>query len=382
MARVLHFYKTALPDTVGGTEQVINQLARTSSRHGFDATVLALTRRAAADIVRYEGYDVHRVPLDVELASTGCSLAVVRHFRELADAADLVHYHFPWPFMDMVHFLVRTRKPSLVTYHSDIVRQRALLHLYRPLQTRFLASVDRVVATSPNYLATSKVLRKLGDKVAVVPIGIDRPDTLRPDTAGPDAACLDFWRQRLGERFFLFCGVFRYYKGLHILLDAAVGADYPIVLIGAGPIEAALRAQAARLGLGNVHFLGHLPEVDKLALLTLCHGVVFPSHLRAEAFGVSLLEGAMYGKPMISSEIGTGTTFVNIHGETGLVVPPGDPTALRAAMDWLWNDPALAGAMGGRAAARHQALFTGERMTAAYAGLYRELLDRKAGGQS
>ena len=79
-------------------------------------------------------------------------------------------------------------------------------------------------------------------------------------------------------------------------------------------------------------FLGAIPDEDKVALLTLCYGVVFPSHLRAEAFGVSLLEGAMFGKPMISSEIGTGTSHVNVGGVTGLVVPPGDSAALRAAL--------------------------------------------------
>jgi glycosyltransferase involved in cell wall biosynthesis len=74
--------------------------------------------------------------------------------------------------------------------------------------------------------------------------------------------------------------------------------------------------------------------------------VAFPSHLRSEAFGISLLEGAMYGKPMISSEIGTGTTYINIDQQTGLVVPPSDPQALREAMRTLWDDPQLAQEMG------------------------------------
>ncbi|PKD78411.1 glycosyltransferase, partial [Escherichia coli] len=107
------------------------------------------------------------------------------------------------------------------------------------------------------------------------------------------------------------------------------GANYPIVIVGAGPIESELREQAQNLGLKNVHFLGALPDEDKSALLTLSYGIVFPSHLRSEAFGISLLEGAMYRKPMISSEIGTGTTFINVNDQTGLVIPPSDPSALR-----------------------------------------------------
>ena len=127
------------------------------------------------------------------------------------------------------------------------------------------------------------------------------------------------------------------------------GLEYPIVIAGAGEIENSLRAQAKRLGLRNVHFLGQISDADTAALLTLCHALVFPSHLRSEAFGVSLLEGAMYGKPMISSEIGTGTSFVNAAGRTGVVVPPGQTDALREAMRYLWVHTAEATRMGTRA---------------------------------
>jgi rhamnosyl/mannosyltransferase len=86
----------------------------------------------------------------------------------------------------------------------------------------------------------------------------------------------------------------------------------------------------------------------------------------------------MYGKPMISSEIGTGTTYINVHGETGLVVPPSDHDALRAAMQRLWNDPRMAREMGQRAEARYWQLFTSAQMADNYARLYQELVARKA----
>src|SRR4051812_23759578 len=129
----------------------------------------------------------------------------------------------------------------------------------------------------------------------------------------------------------------RYYKGLHILLEAVQGTGYPVVIVGSGPVERELKEHAARLRLKHIHFPGVLSEEDKVALLRLCYAVAFPSHLRSEAFGISLLEGAMYGKPMISSEIGTGTSYVNEHRHTGLVVPPGDPVAFREAMRRLWD---------------------------------------------
>jgi glycosyltransferase involved in cell wall biosynthesis len=366
--RVLHFYKTAFPDTMGGVEQVINQIARGSTRLGVTTEVLSLTPDRLARTVEIDGYLAHRARLDLQIASTGFSVSAFLRFSQLARQADVIHYHFPWPFMDLVHFATRVNKPSVVTYHSDIIRQKHLLTLYRPLKRRFLSSVDRIVATSPNYLATSDVLSRFPDKVRVIPIGLDKQSY-----PAIDPERMRYWRSRFGERFFLFVGVIRYYKGLHILIEAARGSSYPIVIVGAGPIEDELKKQAASLGVTNIHFLGHLPDPDKVALLTLCHAVVFPSHLRSEAFGVSLLEGAMYGKPLISSEIGTGTTFINIGGETGIVVPPGDPQALRGAMDALWQDDALAARMGCKAEERYWNHFTAEQMAHSYVNLYREL---------
>lgn len=374
--RVLHFYKTSFPDTMGGVEQVINQLAKGASRLGIDVDVLSLTPDRLARTVEIDGYMAHRARLDLQVASTGFSVSAILRFAQLARKADIVHYHFPWPFMDVVHFATQIRKPAVVTYHSDVIRQKRLLMLYRPLRQRFLASVDRIVATSPNYLASSDVLDKFSEKVSVIPIGLDK--SAYP---GPTSDRVEYWRERLGDKFFLFVGVIRYYKGLHILVEAARGTDYPIIIVGAGPIENELKEQAAQLGVHNIQFLGHLPEEDKVSLLMLCYGVVFPSHLRAEAFGISLLEGAMYGKPMISSEIGTGTTFVNINGETGLVVPPGDPIALRQAMKELWDNPDRAAAMGVQAEMRYREYFTADRMVHAYVDLYSDLLKQRRAGK-
>lgn len=354
---------------MGGTEQVINQLAMGANQFGVSTDVLSLTRQRVPRSVEINGYRAHRVGCNLEIASTGFSVAAFSYFAQLAKKADIIHYHYPWPFMDMVHFATNLKKPTIVTYHSDIIRQAKLLRFYKPLQKRFLTSVDRIVATSKNYLATSLELANYMGKTSVIPIGLDRASYPQPS---PDR--LKYWRDRFANtKFYLFIGVLRYYKGLHILLEAAQGLDYPIIIVGAGPIERELKIQAAQLGLTNIHFLGYLPDEDKVALLTLCYAVVFPSHLRSEAFGISLLEGAMYGKPMISSEIGTGTTFVNIGNETGIVVPPSDPLSLRQAMRYLWENPAEATAMGLRAEQRYWHHFTAEQMVRSYVNLYAEM---------
>ncbi|SEL45897.1 MULTISPECIES: glycosyltransferase family 4 protein [Pseudomonas] len=374
MIKVLHFFKTYYPETMGGIEQVIFQIAEGCVSHGFESEVLYLSDCGAARNEVVGHHLTHRSKLDLHVASTGFSLSAFKDFAELARQADIVHYHFPWPYMDLVHFASRLRKPTVVSYHSDIVKQKFLLKLYQPLMNRFLSSVDSIVASSPNYAQSSPVLTRFEDKVRIIPYGLDRETYPTPSPAK-----LEYWRGLLGSRFFLFVGALRYYKGLDYLLEAAKRTQLPVVILGGGHLEAELKAQAAQLGLSNVHFLGGLPDEDKAALLQLCYAFVFPSHLRSESFGISLLEGAMYGKPMISCEIGSGTTFINIADETGLVVPPCDAVALAHAMMTLWQSPEQANQMGQRAMYRYEQIFSSRSMASAYADLYRELLKRPEG---
>ena len=133
MIKVLHFFKTYYPETMGGIEQVIFQLAEGSARHGIHAEVLSLSPRGAARNETVGKHVAHRSKLDLHVASTGFSLSAIKDFVELAKDADIIHFHFPWPYMDLVHFATRLRKPTVVSYHSDIVKQKTLLKLYKPL---------------------------------------------------------------------------------------------------------------------------------------------------------------------------------------------------------------------------------------------------------
>lgn len=371
MIKVLHCYKTYYPDTFGGIEQVIYQLAEGGVKEEILSKVFTHSPAFNDNESQLAHHSVYRVKTFLELASTPFSYSAIREFRKLAESADVIHYHFPYPFMDFLHFAAGINKPSVVSYHSDIVKQKMLLKLYTPLMNRFLSNVDRIVAASPNYVESSPILQQYKDKVEVIPYGLDKKFY-----HNNDSAVLQKWQTRFPNGFFLFIGTFRYYKGLHILIEAARNSVYPIVVVGAGPIEAELKSQAQRLGVDNIHFLGALEDNDKSALLQLCTCLVFPSHLRSEAFGISLLEGALYSKPLISSEIGTGTTFINIDGVTGLVVPPSDPVALRTAMDKIWSDPLLAERYGAAAQQRFESLFTAEKMIQSYTKLYKSLLNK------
>ena len=367
--RVLHFFKTYYPDTTGGIEQVIFQLCQGSRSLGVEGQVLTLSPNPSPARLQVADHQVTRVKENFNLASTGFSLKAFSQFKEMAAEADLVHFHFPWPLMDLVHFATRHGRPTVLSYHSDIIKQRSLLKLYSPLMNLFLKSMDRILVASPNYLDSSETLQPFIHKITVVPYGLDQ-------SAYPTitAEKQQHWRQRVPEKFFLFVGVLRYYKGLDSLLSAMEGVDYPVVILGGGPQEQELKSQAEKLQLRNVLFLGRLDDEDKACLLQMCYALVFPSHLRSEAFGISLLEASMYSKPMISCEIGTGTTFVNIDGETGLAVPPENPQALREALRRLWDNPEEAARFGTQARARFEALFTAQRMCERTVEVYRQLV--------
>jgi O-antigen biosynthesis rhamnosyltransferase len=363
---VLHLYKDALPFSEGGVEQVIHSIASRSATLGCVSSVATtVSRRTDSGVHRISGgtYTIEGFYRTVSLASCPGSWPMLLAYPRLIANIDLVHIHFPWPFADIVHLLRGDGKPFVVTYHSDVVRQRLLGSAYAPLRDALLKKARAIVCTS-------SVLARFSDTTHVIPIGIADPLALpRPQDEPTFTAPLP-------EKFFLFVGVLRYYKGLHTLLEAITGTNINLVIAGDGPMRPALERQAAATGSRQVRFLGAVSDIQKHWLYSRCSGFVFPSHLRSEAFGVSLLEAAAHGRPLICCEIGTGTTLINQHGETGVVVPPSSAGALREAMTKILRDSASAERMGAAARARYLANFTADRMVTAYEAVYLEALAR------
>jgi rhamnosyl/mannosyltransferase len=110
-------------------------------------------------------------------------------------------------------------------------------------------------------------------------------------------------------------------------------------------------------------------------LIRHCRMIVLPSVTPAEAFGQVLLEGLYFGKPLISTELGTGTSVVNRHKVTGLVVKPGCSRSLASAVDCLLFDPGLAEQFGRNARIHYETRFSARIQGEKYLALYRTLLD-------
>ena len=384
---ILQIYKDYYP-VLGGIENHVRDLSEALAALGHRVTVLTTSLDQHTHIERpCTGLMVIKAARAAHLASTPISFEQLRWARRLR--ADVAHLHFPYPPGDLAYLALRARPPLVITYHSDIVRQQMLLRAYGPLLKRTLRRAARIIATSPNYVISSRWLRRHAAKCVVVPLGIDIERFAPVDHRPPITDHRRSQIPNLGSRFsvlgsaisapdlplLLFVGRLRYYKGLHVLLEAMPSIPARLLISGSGPEQAQLAAQAAGLGIAErVHFLGDIPDEHLPALYQAADVFVLPAHLRAEALGLAQIEALASGIPCVSTELGTGTSFANLHGETGLVVPPGDAVALAQAINTLLADPELRQRMGAAGRRRVAELFSRQRMVAGNEAVYREAI--------
>ena len=377
--RILHLYK-AYPPVWGGIEGNVELLARGQAKRGHEVTVLTTVDGDDSESLE-DGVRVLRCRRLLELRSTPFSWSWIR--RLLGERPDVAHLHMPYPFGSLTQLLAGRSRTTVVTYHCDIVKQRYLGALYRPLQRSVLRRVDRILVTNPRLSASSPVLTGLGgpDRRTVVPLGIElaaNPD-LDAASALPEA---ELPKDLPTEPFVLFVGRFRHYKGLPYLLRAM--AELPArhaVLVGDGPLRPELEQLVDHLGLrGRVLFVGSVDEATKQALYRRAALLVLPSVDRSEAFGLVLVEAMAAGLPVVSTEVGTGTSWVNVDGVTGFVVPPRDPQRLAGTVETLLGDDELRRELGRNARQRAESELDAELMIERTLKVYAEVLEAAGPG--
>ncbi len=373
--KVLQFSKF-FPPIFGGIETVTWELAE--GLHGAGVTVDVLCANQALRTVREQapaGYGIVRAGSWGQLLSTSMAPSMVLEMWRRRHAQDIVHVHMPDPMAAVSLWAARPTARIVVHWHSDVIRQRRALALYRPLQDWLLARADAVIATSEAYALASGPLARWLDKVRVVPIGMSDN---RPQACTRRAADL---RQRMRGRHFVFAlGRMTYYKGFEVLIEAAkqLPDDCAVIIGGDGELLDEYRHRVARAGLGGkVQLPGHIPDDELASYFEACDVFCMPSTQRAEAYGVAMLEAMALGRPVVASDIvGSGVPWVNRHGLTGLNVPVGDADALAVALRRLLTDEPLRQTLGRGARRRYEEEFGAARMTERVLSLYRELLPR------
>lgn len=361
------------PPVMGGIESVAWELTEGLNRAGIPTGVLCSHQQWRGVHERApSGYGIWRAGSLGRLLSTSIAPPVVPLLAKLVSQVDIVHLHMPDPMAAAALWLVRPRCKVVVHWHSDVVRQRRAMRLYEPLQRWVLKRADAVIATSPPYVESSEPLRSWVHKVKVVPIGIsdNRPEACSEKVMG-------LRRQFGGRRMVLALGRMTYYKGFAVLIDAArhLPEDCSVIIGGDGELLERYRNQVKRGGLdGKVHLPGHIQDGLLASYFQACDVFCMPSIVRAEAYGVAILEAMVMGKPVVASDIpGSGVPWVNLHGQTGLNVPVGDARELAEVLTSLLKDDNLRRRLGDNGRRRYEACFTAEAMTRGVIDLYKQL---------
>ena len=375
--RVVHVYKDYEPPVFGGIEHTLRLLSEGLAAQGVEVTVLCSSDSPRTKVERVGGVQVVRAATFGRIARTPVSPSLVAWIRRLHP--DVLHFHHPNPAGEVACLLARPRCPVVVTYHCDIVRQKHLLKLYRHPLRWFLRRADRILVTSPGTLEKNELLAPHVARCEVLPLGIRATDLAETDRSRAVAERLR--RSHPGPRI-LFVGRMRPYKGLPVLIDAISRVEGTLLLVGRGEMEGVIRGTIQHGGMeGRVILAGDVPAEDLPGYYAAADLFVLPSLDRSEAFGIAMVEAMHCGLPVISTAVGTGTSYVNQDGVTGIEVPPGDAEALARAMRRVLGDPEMAKAMG-RAARERARMFTETAMVDRTARVYEELLaSRRDGGK-
>ena len=365
--RVLHVGKF-YPPVSGGMERVL-QLVCDGEKSEVETSVLvAGTERRT---VRETIGDV-RVTRAASIGMAG-SVAVCPTLPLLLsrERADVIVIHEPNPMALLAYALVRPPGKLIVWFHSEVVREPWKYALfYKPWFVHAMRRASRVIVASPP-MAGAEQLRGFEEKTVVIPYGVDA--RMVSSSAATDARAAQLRRSHPGT-LILFVGRMVPYKGLDVLLHAMVDVPATAVLVGDGPQRGRLEALARELGISSkVIFAGELEERELTAWYRACDIFALPSTTRAEAFGVVQAEAMICGKPVVSTRLPTGVPWVNLDGESGIVVPPGDRAALSIALRTLTSDPQMRLRMGAAARERAEQEFTAARMVQRVVSLYRDV---------
>ena len=352
----------------GGVEKVMWDLTMGLRESGVQCDMLC----AKLDGDAFEGDDEGKL-LTVRALSkkAGTMLApeMISRLRKICSGYDIIHIHHPDPMAALALRLSGYKGHVVLHWHSDILSQKTLKFFYRPLQDWLLRRADRIVCTTPAYLAASPDLEGFRDKGVVVPIGIKKLADVREDEIAR------FRERYAGKKIVLSVGRLIPYKGYDNLIDAAQHLpDEHVILIGGdGPLKKGFEERISRLGLKNkVLLLGYLPKETLPLLFAASDVFVLSSVMKTEAFGIVQIEAMSAGKPVVATKIpGSGVSWVNEDGVSGLNVEPGDPGAIAEAVEKILADY---GRFSEGAAKRFRENFTEERMIERIVRIYEELL--------
>jgi rhamnosyl/mannosyltransferase len=356
--RYLRALLGGLPEDIVPVNLVANDDARTDEHRQYRY----LTVRTAS----------HGIVASVAVAP---SMPLIARRLHREHRFDIVHLHFPDPLGQLTAMTLPRSIKRVVSWHSDIIKQRTALAVYRPFLNAFVRDADAIIGATPQHFSSSQQMApgKPRQLRKVIPYGFD-PDALGwTDAARRTRATLELQR---GCRPTIFTvGRHVYYKGFDVLIRAMRAVDAVLWIGGRGPLTENLQRAAQEAGVSDrVRFPGFIPDAELIAYYDACDVFCMPSTERAEQFGLVQLEAMHCGKPVVATRLGTGVEYVTLDDVTGLLVEPGNEQALGQALSRLLGDPQLRVRLGEAGRRRVAEEFSVAQMVEKTVALYRSLV--------
>jgi glycosyltransferase involved in cell wall biosynthesis len=320
--RILHLGKYYHP-RIGGIETVIQQLAEEFIKIGHFVQVQCFDNKN--EIVQINGVIIERCKTMVTILSQPISIKYIINTLKIINSFDIIHIHLPNYLAIIIQILSKKNNKIIVHWHSDINNKRIIKSIFGFLVHYSLSKCDSIICTSYNYAQSSHDLKKYISKITVIPIGIRHFDEQLNKLTKEEIDILNKISVCIGNsKLIIGVGRLVHYKGFRYLIEAAelINNDNVIFIIGDGPEKAYLKDLIDSKKLNSkVKLLGNLSDTLKNRLIAKADILCLPSINRSEAFGVVIIEALQKGIPVISTFIpGSGTSFVNIHMETGINV--------------------------------------------------------------
>ena len=307
-----------------------------------------------------------------KLAATMISPEMISALREICHDYDIIHIHYPDPMATLALFFSGYKGKVIVHWHSDIVKQKILLQFVKPLLNWLIHRADLILGTSPVYVSDAPMLKSVQFKVDYLPIGVRE--------RAPDPSLVAMIRNQYpGKKIVYSMGRLVAYKGYEYLIEAAMVLpdDYVILIGGSGPLKAKLQSMVRKYQLQQkVFILGFIPREVESAYYGACDVFCLSSVMKTEAYAIVQVEAMSCGRPIVATKIpGSGVSWVNEHGVSGLNVTPGVPEEIADAIQKICENPYVYEKYSMGALYRYHRLFTLDAMTDGLVKHYEKVLE-------
>ena len=345
----------------GGVEKVMYDLMKGLSEMGVDCDMMCASADGGGTrIIRLNSHaELICCRTVCKLASTTISTSLLSVLKSRCGEYDIIHVHHPDPMACLALYCSGYRGKVVLHWHSDILRQRILGRLYHPLQSWLIDRADVIIGTSPVYIENSEALAGVRAKSCCIPIGV-LPVPYHQEPVSDIRAAFP------GKKIVFSLGRLIEYKGHKTLIKAAeyLSDEYVVLIGGEGPLRESLENQIHKAGLEDkVRLLGFVEDKDLPALFHACDVFCLSSIQKTEAFGIAQVEAMSCGKPVVATNIaGSGTSWVNAHGISGLNAEPGDALALAKAILAVSKDESSYKRYSENAFERYKEMFTQQKM--------------------